>query len=246
MPDMFKALDYGVIGRAFSDQRATLTHWHPRDFTEDTHKTVDDTPFGGGAGMVMKPEPLVRAIQAAKAQTPAETPVVYLSPAGTPLTQPIINRLAKHPALILVCGRYEGIDQRVIDKHIDASYSIGDYVLSGGELPAMVMMDAIIRQRPAVLGNENSLIDESFSEDLLGYPQYTRPAVFEEMPVPDVLLSGHHDNIARWRLKQALGKTWETRPEIIKALQNAQKLDRMRRLLLAEYIREYRKSERQS
>ncbi len=245
-PEMFDALSVGITGRAFEKKLAKCTLWNPRDFTTDTYKTVDDTPFGGGPGMVMKPEPLSLAIQAARKAAPTDCEVHYLSPAGRPLTQTHINQLAKAPGLILLCGRYEGVDQRVIDHHVDHCWSIGDYVLSGGELPAMVLIDSLLRQRPQVLGNPDSLINESFSQGLLDYPHYTRPSEFEGETVPEVLRGGNHAKIERWRLKQALGQTWEIRKEMIKALQNAKKLDRMQRLLLAEYIREHRQSRKKA
>lgn len=214
-PEMFDALDYGVIGRAHHAQHIRLTHWNPRDYTDDPHHTVDDRPYGGGPGMVMKIEPLERALTDAKAKAP-DARTIYLSPQGQPLTQPVINQLAKTPELILLCGRYEGIDERLITKHVDEEYSIGDFVVSGGELPAMLMIDAIARQIPGVLGEMQSAERDSFSDGLLNHPTFTRPECYEGQSVPNVLLSGDHGAIERWRLKQSLGKTWQKRPDLLK------------------------------
>ena len=213
-------LNCGVIGRAIGNKTTSIDCYNPRDYADGQYKTVDDKPYGGGAGMLLKPEPVSRAILEAKKQlNNPNTKVVYLNPQGTVLNQNIIRKhvdLAE--PLVLVCGRYEGIDQRVIDEHIDYEYSIGDYILSGGELAALVMLDGMIRLIPGVLGDECSAVDESFSENLFGlleYPQYTRPSEYLGKKVPDVLLSGNHQEILRWRLKQVLGKTWLRRPNLL-------------------------------
>ncbi|MFP4155329.1 MAG: tRNA (guanosine(37)-N1)-methyltransferase TrmD [Halothiobacillaceae bacterium] len=187
---------------------------NPRDFTRDRHRTVDDRPYGGGPGMLMKSEPLVAAIRAARDRL-ADAPVIYLSPQGERLDHKAVAELAGEPELILVCGRYEGIDERVIDSCVDRELSIGDYVLSGGELGAMVVVDAVARLLPGVLGHADSAREDSFSEGLLDCPHYTRPEVFEGRRVPEVLLSGDHARIDRWRRQQALGRTWLRRPDLI-------------------------------
>ena len=221
-PEMFNALtDYGVTGRAFRDEKATLALWNPRDFTEDKHRTVDDRPYGGGPGMLMKVEPLAKAIAAAKIAStkigddnqPAK--VVYLSPQGRPLTQSGVQELSATNKLIMVAGRYEGIDERLLLSAIDEEWSLGDFVLSGGELAAMSFADAMIRLQPGVLGHQNSAIEDSFSDGLLDCPHYTRPEILDGDAVPAVLLSGDHKAIAKWRHQQALGRTWQRRPELL-------------------------------
>lgn len=226
-PEMFSALtDYGVTGRAFQKGNAQIKIWNPRDFTDDKHRTVDDRPFGGGPGMLMKVEPLAKAIAAAKEasmkvgeegdaeqQKPAK--VIYLSPQGRPLKQQGVKQLAASNKLILVAGRYEGIDERLIDSVIDEEWSIGDFVLSGGELPAMCLADAILRLQPGVLGHKCSAEEDSFSDGLLDCPHYTRPEVLDGVAVPKVLLSGDHKAIAQWRKQQALVRTWTRRPDLI-------------------------------
>ncbi len=219
-PEMFGSLTQsGVTSRAFDQQQVTIDFWNPRDFTQDKHRTVDDRPYGGGPGMLMKVQPLRDAIHAAKKhaqqQGAENTKVVYLSPQGRQLDQEGVVALSKQSHLILVAGRYEGIDQRVIDAEIDEEWSIGDYVLSGGELPAMVLMDAVIRQIPGVLGHQQSAEQDSFADGLLDCPHYTRPAVLDKQQVPPVLLSGDHEKIRRWRLQQSLGRTWLKRPELL-------------------------------
>ncbi len=220
-PDMIENyFNIGVIGRAIRNNATNINCYNPRDFAEDQYKTVDDKPYGGGAGMLLKPEPLSKAIITAKNQlNNPETKVIYLSPQGSVLTQEIIRKyVSLSQPLVLVCGRYEGIDQRVIDEHVDYEHSIGDYVLSGGELAALVMLDSMIRLLPGVLGDDSSVVNESFSDNLFGlleYPQYTRPAEYFDKKVPDVLLSGNHQEIMRWRLKQVLGKTWLRRPNLL-------------------------------
>ena len=215
-PEMFQALtDYGVSGRALTSGLVTMEAWNPRDFTFDRHQTVDDRPYGGGPGMLMKVEPLKLAIEAAKAKLGSQSKVIYLSPQGETLTQNKAEALAKEESLIFLAGRYEGIDERLIQTQVDEEISIGDYVLSGGELAAMVVMDSVIRLRPEVLGHDQSAVEDSFVDGLLDCPHYTRPEVYEGMKVPDVLLSGDHKKIERWRLKQALGRTWQRRPDLL-------------------------------
>jgi tRNA (guanine37-N1)-methyltransferase len=215
-PEMFQALtDYGVSGRAVSSGVVDVQAWNPRDFTIDRHQTVDDRPYGGGPGMLMKVEPLKQAIQAAKQQLGSQSKVIYLSPQGQTLTQEKAEQLAKEDSLIFLAGRYEGVDERLIQTQVDEELSIGDYVLSGGELAAMVVMDSIIRLVPEVLGHDQSAVEDSFVDGLLDCPHYTRPEDYEGMVVPEVLLSGNHEKIKRWRLKQALGRTWQRRPDLL-------------------------------
>lgn len=218
-PEMFSALsDYGVTGRAKQRGLYDLHLVNPRQFTNDAHHTVDDRPYGGGPGMVMLAEPLSAAIAAAKAKMQAQgikSVVVHLSPRGTPLTHAKVMQFAAQPGLILLASRYEGVDQRVLDTLVDEEISIGDYVLSGGELPAMVLLDAVIRQLPGALGDADSAQEDSFVNGLLDYPHYTRPELFAGLKVPDVLLSGHHEKIRQWRLKQSLLLTRAKRPELL-------------------------------
>ncbi|MGE5153999.1 MAG: tRNA (guanosine(37)-N1)-methyltransferase TrmD [Bdellovibrio bacteriovorus] len=231
-PGLFRILlDQGVTGRALARGIAELHLWNPRDFTRDVHRTVDDRPYGGGPGMVMKVEPLRDAIQAARAQAP-ESRVAYLSPQGRLLDQSAIREIAAAPGWILVAGRYEGVDERFIERYVDLEWSIGDYVLSGGELAAMVVMDAAIRLLPGVLGHAQSAEQDSHMDGLLDHPQYTRPELAEGMAVPAVLLSGDHAAIRRWRLRQALTRTWLRRPELLQRRQ----LSVEERALLAEII----------
>lgn len=216
-PEMFDALKSGVTARAFEQQKIILHCWNLRDFSENKYKRVDDKSYGGGPGMVMQYEPLHRAILAAKNADPAPTRVVYLSPQGKPFTQNTARTLAETPArFIFICGRYEGIDERIIQKHVDEEWSVGDYVLSGGELPAMIIIDAVARLLPGVLNDPHSALQDSFENDLLDCPQYTRPETIDGLSVPTVLQSGDHQAIARWRLQQALGKTWQKRPDLLK------------------------------
>lgn len=218
-PEMFNPFaQQGVVGRAVKKGRLTLEHFNPRDFTHDRHRTVDDRPYGGGPGMLMMVKPLIDAITAAKQVGGEKSKVIYLSPQGKPLNQAGVKALAQHDKLILLCGRYEGVDERVVENHVDEEWSIGDYVLSGGELPAMVMMDAIARLVPGVLGHSNSAIEDSFTHGLLDCPHYTRPEVLDGDAVPPVLLSGDHEKIRQWRLQQALGRTWLRRPELLNDL----------------------------
>ncbi len=215
-PEMFAAVaEYGVSGRAISEGLVTLSYANPRDFTTDRHRTVDDRPYGGGPGMLMKIEPLRQAIAAARDAVEVEAPVIYLSPQGRRFDHARAQVLAALPGMILVAGRYEGVDERLIEAEIDEELSIGDFVLSGGELAAMVVVDAVTRQLPGVLGHELSAQEDSFADGLLDCPHYTRPEEFEGRRVPEVLLSGDHEKIRRWRLKQALGRTLERRPDLL-------------------------------
>lgn len=214
-PELIENLaGHGVTGRALDRGLASLNLWNPRDYTEDVHRTVDDRPYGGGPGMVMKVEPLRRAIAEAREASP-KARVAYMSPQGRQLDQGAVRALAKREGLILVAGRYEGIDERVIETEIDEEWSIGDYVLSGGELPALVLMDAVIRLLPGVLGAAESAQQDSFMDGLLDHPHYTRPELIDGLEIPQVLRSGHHESIRRWRLQQALGRTWLRRPELL-------------------------------
>lgn len=236
-PQMFALFtDYGVTGRAENKGILQLQTWNPRDFTTDRHNTVDDRPYGGGPGMVMMFQPLRDAIHAAKKASGGKPRVIYLSPQGRKLDQAGVNELAGEGELLLVCGRYEGIDERLIATEVDEEWSIGDYVLSGGELAAMVMIDGITRLLPGALGHNESAKQDSFVEGLLDHPQYTRPEVLDNgLGVPEVLLSGDHQAIARWRNKQALGRTWLRRPDLLEELE----LDPQQQELLSEFIREY-------
>jgi len=240
-PQMFDAItDYGVTGRAVKRDKLTIDYWNPRDFTQDKHKTVDDRPYGGGPGMVMKVEPLQQAIQAAKQVLGQQTKVIYLSPQGRKLDQQGLQELATREAMIFVAGRYEGIDERLIEQEIDEEWSIGDYVLSGGELAAMVLIDGVARLLPGVLGDEESAQQDSFMEGLLDHPHYTRPERLVDQAVPEVLVGGDHEAIRKWRLKQSLGRTWLRRPEMIvmETLTNEQNA------LLEQFIAEYRHEEK--
>ena len=239
-PEMFEAVRrQGVTGRAEERGVYELRLWNPRDFTDDNYRTVDDRPYGGGPGMVMLAEPLERAILAAKARQvqagAGEARVIYLSPQGRLLDQATVARLAKLAGLVLLAGRYEGVDERLIRRQVDEEVSIGDYVLSGGELPAMVLMDALLRQLPGVLGDPESASQDSFADGLLDCPHYTRPELYRGEGVPAVLLSGHHAQIARWRLKQALGRTWLRRPELLER----RGMSEQERALLEEFRRDY-------
>ena len=238
-PDMFAALsEFGVSSRAIRDGLAELSFWNPRDYSIDKHKTVDDRPYGGGPGMLMKTGPLEGAINAAKQHLPGAS-VLYLTTQGKPLEQSAVNQLARRDSLILLCGRYEGIDERVIETQVDEEYSLGDYVLSGGELAAMVCLDAIIRLQPGALGHEESAGQDSFMNGLLDCPHYTRPEEFAGKVVPPVLLSGDHEAIRKWRLKQSLGRTWQRRPELIERLSKAKELTDEHKQLLEMFISEH-------
>ncbi|BFM16756.1 tRNA (guanosine(37)-N1)-methyltransferase TrmD [Maricurvus nonylphenolicus] len=219
-PEMFSSIsDYGITRRAMENGLVELNFWNPRQFTSDKHQTVDDRPYGGGPGMVMMIQPLRDAIQAAKAWAGEEAKVIYLSPQGRVLTQPGVQELATEANLVLVAGRYEGIDERLIELEVDAEWSIGDYVLSGGELAAMVLIDAVTRLIPGALGHAQSAEQDSFSDGLLDCPHYTRPDVYEGRAVPDVLMSGNHERIRRWRLQQALDRTVRRRPDLLEKLE---------------------------
>jgi tRNA (guanine37-N1)-methyltransferase len=226
---MFRAItDQGVTGRAFKNGCFELQSWNPRDFAKDSYRTVDDRPYGGGPGMVMLYEPLRAAIHAADAACGGDSHVVAMSPQGRRLDQRCVLALARQQKLVLVAGRYEGIDERILEHEVDEEVSIGDYVLSGGELAAMVVIDAIVRTLPGVLGHEDSAQQDSFFDGLLDCPHYTRPENIEGWTVPEVLLSGNHQEIGRWRQKQALGRTWLRRPDL---LQSKELTDEQNRLL---------------
>ena len=211
-PEMFEILNQSIIGKAIEKDLIDINLINIRDFSKDKHKKVDDTPYGGGAGMVMKPDVVYDAYQSIKDKN---AKVIYMSPQGKPLNQKKVEELSKENHLIILCGHYEGIDQRVLDKIVDEEISIGDYVLTGGEIPAMVLIDSVSRYVEGVL-KEESVKEESFSNGLLEYPQYTRPEVFEGMKVPEVLLSGHHENIEKWRKEKPLEMTKKKRPDILK------------------------------
>ncbi len=215
-PDMFKAItEQGVTGRAVKQGLIQLQCWNPRDFTHDKHRTVDDRPYGGGPGMLMMVQPLRDAIDAAKAAAGGDAKVIYLSPQGRRLDQTGVEELSKNEKLILICGRYEGIDERIIESLVDEEWSIGDYVLSGGELPAMTLIDAVSRFVPGVLGKQASAEQDSFADGLLDCPHYTRPETLDGVSVPSVLLSGNHEKIKRWRLEQSLERTQNRRPDLL-------------------------------
>jgi tRNA (guanine37-N1)-methyltransferase len=234
-PDMFAAVsEHGVTGRAVRQGQISLSYNNPRDYTVDVHHTVDDRPYGGGPGMLMKIDPLQQAIAAARKVTGPAARVIYLSPQGQPFHHGKALELAQLQGLVLVAGRYEGVDERLIEAEVDEELSIGDYVLSGGELAAMVVIDAVTRQLPGVLGHEFSAREDSFADGLLDCPHYTRPEMYQGMGVPDVLLSGNHAQIRRWRLKQALGRTYERRPELLQG----RVMQAEEETLLAEYLRE--------
>ena len=220
MPEMFSSLHYGITGRAFEQGLAKLDCWNPRDWASNAHRQVDDRPYGGGPGMVMMYEPLHGAIQHAKAQMPGACRTIYLSPQGKTVQQTDLNEIAaKKQSLLFLAGRYEGIDERVIAGHVDEEWSLGDFVLSGGELAAMVFIDAIVRLLPGSLGHAGSAVQDSFMNGLLDHPHYTRPANLPEASVPDILLGGSHRDIERWRRKQALGITWLKRPDLLEKVQ---------------------------
>jgi tRNA (guanine37-N1)-methyltransferase len=214
-PEMFEPLKQSIIKRASEKKLIDINLVNIRDFSEDKHNKVDDTPYGGGAGMLMKPDVVDRAYNSVKSEN---AKVIYLTPQGKMLNQKIVKDLSKQEHLILLCGHYEGIDQRVLDKIVDEEISIGDYVLTGGELPAMVLIDSVSRYVEGVLSNE-STEEESFSNGLLEYPQYTRPEVFDNVKVPDVLISGHHENIRKWRRERSLENTFKKRPEMLENIE---------------------------
>jgi tRNA (guanine37-N1)-methyltransferase len=230
-PEMFAAITQsGITRRAFEQKKCGLALWNPRDFTTDNYRTIDDRPYGGGPGMVMLAKPLEAAIDAARErQTGQGLPkphVVYLSPQGRPLTHQRVMQMTTEPGLVLLCGRYEAVDQRLLERCVDEEISLGDFVLSGGELPAMALMDAVIRQLPGVLNDQGSAIEDSFVNGLLDCPHYTRPEVYEDMAVPAVLLGGHHAEIEKWRRQQSLLATAKKRPDLIAQARSAGLLSR--------------------
>tara|TARA_B110000858_G_scaffold135140_1_gene153702 strand:- start:29615 stop:30385 length:771 start_codon:yes stop_codon:yes gene_type:complete len=243
-PEMFTAVtENGISGRAVRSGLMSLEYFNPRDYTTDKHRTVDDKPFGGGPGMLMKTEPLVAAIAAAKQlvaekQTSGEkAKVIYLSPQGKTLKQDSIIDLAKRDSMVLLCGRYQGIDNRVLENEIDEEWSLGDFVISGGELAAMTLIDAMTRFQPGALGDEGSALEDSFSNGLLHSPEYTRPQSFDGKEVPEVLLSGDHEAIRKWRLKQSLGATWLKRPDLLSTMS----LEQEQEELLEQFKQENRR-----
>lgn len=236
-PEMFNAItEQGVIGRAIKRDLLKFQTWNPRDFAHDKHKTVDDRPYGGGPGMLMMVQPLRDAIHAAKQAAGGEAKVIYLSPQGRKLDQAGVLDLATNEKMIFICGRYEGIDERIIQSEVDEEWSIGDFVLTGGELAAMTMIDAVSRMIPGVLGTQASAEQDSFAEGLLDCPHYTRPEVLDGMAVPKVLLSGNHDKISQYRQKQSLARTLERRPDLLSNLA----LTDLQEKLLVEIVRENR------
>lgn len=239
-PEMVSTIaEYGVVGRAQQRGLISLLLENPRDYTDDAHRTVDDRPYGGGPGMVMKYEPLAAAVQAAREKLPEGCPVVYMSPQGKVFDQAMARRLAELPGMVLLAGRYEGIDERFVEAQVDEEISLGDFVLSGGEIAAMAVIDAVVRLRPGVLGDDESAAQDSFMEGLLDYPHYTRPEEIEDSVVPEVLLSGDHARIDKWRHKQALGRSFLRRPELLEKL----KLDDEQQTLLDEFLKERRLKE---
>jgi len=234
-PEMFSAVTAsGITARALEAGLWRLQTWNPRDFTTDNYRTVDDRPYGGGPGMVMLAEPIERALDAVNASGGGR--VIYLSPQGRKLDHRRVMAMSKESAITLLCGRYEGVDERLLARRVDEELSLGDYVVSGGELAAMALIDAAVRQLPGALGDEQSALQESFAGGLLDCPHYTRPELYRGEAVPQVLLSGHHENIRRWRLKQALGRTWLRRPELLQA----RGMTGEEQALLAEFQKEYR------
>jgi tRNA (guanine37-N1)-methyltransferase len=245
-PEMFDALaDHGITRRALDEKVFELKAWDPRDFTSDNYRRVDDRPYGGGPGMVMLPDPLQACIDAAKArqrEAGVEVPkVVLMSPQGERLGEELVKELASEPGLVVIAGRYEGVDERLVDRSVDREVSIGDYVTSGGELPAMVMIDCIVRRLPGSLNDAQSASQDSFSAGLLDWPHYTRPEQWKDAKVPEVLMSGNHAAIARWRRKQALGRTWQRRPQLLEEA----KLSKEDRQLLDEYRKEQQAAQQQ-
>ncbi len=244
-PEMFAAVtEHGISGRAVRSGLMNLELFNPRDYTTDKHRTVDDKPFGGGPGMLMKTEPLLASIAAARAslaekQTTGESAkVIYLSPQGKTLKQDAIIDLAQRSSMVLLCGRYQGIDNRVLEKEIDEEWSLGDFVISGGELAAMVLIDAMTRFQPGALGDEGSALEDSFSNGLLHSPEYTRPQSIEGQDVPEVLLSGDHEAIRKWRLKQSLGATWLKRPDLLEAMTLEQEQEELLKQFKQDYSRD--------
>ncbi|MBN1380025.1 MAG: tRNA (guanosine(37)-N1)-methyltransferase TrmD [Gammaproteobacteria bacterium] len=236
-PELIQAVTaYGVTGRAVEQDLLQVVHWNPRDFAKDRHRTVDDRPYGGGPGMVMMVEPIRDCLRAVRQVAQPNSKVIYMSPQGKRVDQAAIRDFVSRDGMILIAGRYEGIDERLIETEVDEEWSIGDYVLSGGELPAMVLIDAVARLIPGALGDADSAEQDSFSEGLLDCQHYTRPEEVDGHRVPEVLLSGDHAKIALWRRQQALGRTWERRPDLIEALE----LDEQDRRLLQNYQQQRR------
>lgn len=236
LPEMFDSLGYGITGRGLEQQLIKIDYWNPRDWAKGNYRQVDDKPYGGGPGMVMMYEPLHAAILQAKKQLPMACKTIYLSPQGTIKHQLELKQLIKEEqSFLFICGRYEGVDERIIENDIDEEWSLGDLVLSGGELAAMVYIDAITRLLPGSLGHQASAQQDSFMEGLLDFPHYTRPAEVDGLRVPDVLLSGHNEQIDRWRRKQALGKTWLKRPDLLELTT----LNDNDKQLLIEFKQEY-------
>lgn len=234
-PEMVASVtDYGVVGRAAERDRLELVTENPRDYADDVHRTVDDRPYGGGPGMVMKYEPTAAAIESARQRVPEGSPVVYLTPQGRVFDQATARRYSELPGLVLLSGRYEGIDERLVEREVDEELSLGDFVLSGGEIAAMAVIDAVTRLLPGVLGDAESAEQDSFMDGLLDYPHYTRPESVAGLDVPAVLKSGDHARIARWRYKQALGRSYLRRPDLVEKLQ----LDSEQQALLDEYLKE--------
>lgn len=241
-PGMFRAVaEFGVTGRAVDRGLLSIRCWNPRDYAEGEYRAVDDRPYGGGPGMVMMATPLIGAIEAIRRDAGYGAPLISLSPQGELIDQGVIEELSGHGRLILLAGRYEGIDERVVTEYVDREYSIGNYVISGGELAAMVVIDAIARQLPGVLGNEASAGRDSFVDGLLDCPHYTRPEVLHGARVPEVLVSGNHAAIDRWRMKQSLGRTWLRRPELLRQV----RLNAEQTALLDEFIDEYEQEQKQ-
>lgn len=239
-PEMLKAVtDFGITARAVLNALVSVEAWNPRDYASDRHRSVDDRPYGGGPGMVMMVEPLRSAIRAAR-EALAPCTVIYLSPQGRRLDQPAVRAIGEIGNLVLVAGRYEGVDQRLLDTEIDAEWSVGDYVLSGGELPAMILIDALVRLLPGALGDADSAAQDSFSDGLLDCDHYTRPEEIDGRRVPQVLMSGNHAQIARWRRQQSLGRTWLRRPDLMRDMV----LSKADRRLLDEYVAQRQHAER--
>jgi tRNA (guanine37-N1)-methyltransferase len=236
-PEMVTAAaSYGVTGRAIEREIVSLSVWNPRDYTHDRHRTVDHRPYGGGPGMVMKYQPLHDAVKDAKQAGPETAKVVYLSPQGKPVTQALLAEVCKVPQLILVAGRYEGIDERFVELDCDEEWSIGDYVISGGELAALIVIDAVTRLLPGVLGDEDSAQQDSHSDGLLDCPHFTRPKQIEGRSVPEVLLGGNHADIDRWRMKQALGRTWQRRPDLLEKKNLSAEQENLLREFIVELV----------
>ncbi|GEA59743.1 tRNA (guanosine(37)-N1)-methyltransferase TrmD [Vibrio breoganii] len=242
-PEMFRSVtDFGVTGQAVKKGLLSVETWNPRDFTQDKHRTVDDRPYGGGPGMLMMVQPLRDAINTAKQAAPGKTKVIYLSPQGRKLDQQGVEELATNENLLLICGRYEGVDERIIQSEVDEEWSIGDFVMTGGELPAMTLIDSVSRFIPGVLGDFASAEEDSFANGLLDCPHYTRPEVLDGKEVPAVLKSGNHKDIRRWRLKQSLGRTWLRRPEMLENLALTDEQEH----LLAEFVMERKRTNKDS